>query len=179
MKKININKIKPNENNPRFIKDDKFKELVKSIQDFPEMLELRPIVVDENHMVLGGNMRLRACKEAGIKDVPIKVAEGLTEEQKREFIIKDNIGFGQWDWDILANEWDSESLNDWGLYVPEWKDEDIDYSERNNEINIDDLDSEMVIKLKYPEKEYLKVKKQLLEISQTPENAVWKLLGNE
>ncbi len=115
---MNINEIKPNPNNPRIIKDDKFKKLVKSIQDFPQMLELRPIVIDENNIVLGGNMRLKACIEAGLKDVPIKQAKELTEEQKKEFIVKDNVGYGEWDWDDLANNWNVEDLTEWGLDIP-------------------------------------------------------------
>jgi len=115
---MNINEIKPNPNNPRIIKDDKFKKLVKSIQDFPQMLELRPIVIDENNIVLGGNMRLKACIEAGLTDVPVKQAKELTEEQKKEFIVKDNVGYGEWDWDDLANNWDDQLLTEWGLDIP-------------------------------------------------------------
>jgi ParB-like chromosome segregation protein Spo0J len=113
--KVAIREIKPNTNNPRFIKDDKFRKLVKSIKEFPEMLELRPIVVDSDMIVLGGNMRLKACIEAGLTEVPILVADQLTEEQKKEFIVKDNVGFGEWDWDLLANEWDTDLLEEWGL----------------------------------------------------------------
>ena len=113
--KVNIASVKENQDNPRFIKDSKFKKLVKSIKAFPEMLEKRPIVVDENMIVLGGNMRLKACKSAGLFEIWIDIAEGWTEEQKREFIVKDNVGFGEWDWDILANEWDVQQLEDWGL----------------------------------------------------------------
>jgi DNA modification methylase len=111
---IKISQVKSNPNNPRLIKDAKFKKLVKSVQDFPEMLELRPIVVDENMIVLGGNMRLKACIEAGLKEVWIEVAD-LTEQQKKEFTIKDNVGFGEWEWDMLANEWEQTELEDWGL----------------------------------------------------------------
>jgi hypothetical protein len=114
---VKISKVKGNPSNPRIIKNDKFKKLVKSIQEFPEMLKLRPIVVDEDMMVLGGNMRLKASKDAGLKEVWIEIAEGLTEEQKKEFIVKDNVGFGEWEWDILANEWDSVQLAEWGLDV--------------------------------------------------------------
>jgi len=114
---VKISKVKGNPDNPRIIKNDKFKKLVKSIQEFPEMLKLRPIVVDEDMMVLGGNMRLKASKDAGLKEVWIEVAEGLTEEQKKEFIVKDNVGFGEWEWDMLANEWDSVQLAEWGLDV--------------------------------------------------------------
>jgi DNA modification methylase len=128
---MNINEIKPNPNNPRIIKDDKFKKLVKSIQDFPQMLELRPIVIDENNIVLGGNMRLKACIEAGLKDVPVKQAKELTEEQKKEFIIKDNVGFGEWSWDDLANNWDEQLLTEWGLDIPNFEQEVLEAEEDN------------------------------------------------
>jgi hypothetical protein len=127
---VKISQVKRNPNNPRIIKNDKFKKLVKSIQEFPEMLKLRPIVVDEDMIVLGGNMRLKASKDAGLKEVWIEIAEGLTEEQKKEFIVKDNVGFGEWEWDILANEWDSVQLAEWGLDV--WQNED---DEQNNDVN--------------------------------------------
>jgi DNA modification methylase len=116
--KVDIKKVIPNPSNPRIIKDDKFKKLVNSIKEFPQMLELRPIVVDSNMVVLGGNMRLKACIAAGLQEVDILIADQLTEEQKAEFIIKDNVGFGEWDWDLLANEWDVEALTDWGLELP-------------------------------------------------------------
>jgi DNA modification methylase len=139
---VKISTIKTNPKNPRLIKDDKFRKLVKSIQEFPQMLELRPIVVDENNIVLGGNMRLKACIEVGLKEVFIVKAEDLTEQQKDEFIVKDNVGFGEWDWDILANEWDTDKLQDWGLDLPldvsvqELEAEEDDY-EIPNEINTD------------------------------------------
>jgi hypothetical protein len=135
---VNIKLIIPHPNNPRLIKDDKFKKLVKSIQDFPEMLALRPIIVDDNYIVLGGNMRLRACIEAGLKKIPIIKAGNLTPEQQKEFIIKDNVGFGEWDWDILANAWDSELLAEWGLDV--WQNNDEpDYSILDSEDLTDQL----------------------------------------
>jgi len=112
---IKLSQIKRNPNNPRILKDDKFKKLVKSIKDFPQMLDIRPIVVNDDMIVLGGNMRLKACKEAGLKEVPVIKVKDLTEEQQREFIVKDNVGFGEWDWELLANEWDYEQLEDWGL----------------------------------------------------------------
>jgi hypothetical protein len=127
MIKLPINQVKANPNNPRIIKDDKFKKLVKSIQDFPEMLELRPIVVNDDMIVLGGNMRLKACKEAGLTKIPVIKASNLTEEQQKEFIIKDNVGFGEWDWEQLANEWDAEMLNEWALNVPQFEPQ-VDYS---------------------------------------------------
>lgn len=124
MELIKLSEVKPNPNNPRTIKDDKFKKLVKSIQDFPEMLKLRPIVVNDDMIVLGGNMRLKACKEAGLKEVPIIKASNLTEQQQKEFIIKDNVGFGEWDFEDLTNNWDAEELSEWGLDLP--IDEQID-----------------------------------------------------
>ena len=111
---INIHEVKTNPSNPRIIKDDKFAKLVESIKSFPEMLEKRPIIVNTEHMVLGGNMRLKACKEAGLKQVPVMVAD-WTPEQQREFIVKDNVGFGEWDWEELKLEWADEPLADWGL----------------------------------------------------------------
>jgi ParB-like chromosome segregation protein Spo0J len=122
---VKISEIKSNPNNPRIIKDDKFAKLVKSIKEFPEMLKLRPIVVNDDMIVLGGNMRLKACKEAGLKEVPIIKASDLTEEQQKEFIIKDNVGFGEWDWEQLANEWDSEQLEAWGLDIPAFETDEI------------------------------------------------------
>jgi hypothetical protein len=113
-------KIKLNPNNPRIIKDDKFKKLVQSIKDFPEMLDIRPIVVNKEGIILGGNMRYKACLEAGIKEPPFKVVD-LTDEQQKEFLIKDNVSGGEWDWDALASEWDVEQLDSWGLDMPKEK----------------------------------------------------------
>lgn len=132
IQKVKIGQVKVNPNNPRLIKDDKFQKLVKSIKDFPEMLEIRPIVVNADMVVLGGNMRLKACKEAGLKEVSIIVADNLTEDQQREFLIKDNVSGGEWDWELLANEWDVQQLDDWGLDVPDFGGEDdlTDLSEK-------------------------------------------------
>ena len=122
MIKVKITDIKTNPNNPRIIRDEKYKKLLKSIQEFPDMLNKRPIVAftdkDGKYVVLGGNMRLKALKELKYKEAPIIVADEWTEEQKHEFLIKDNVGFGEWDWDSLANEWDTEKLEDWGLDLP-------------------------------------------------------------
>lgn len=127
---IKISKIKANPDNPRLIKDIKFKKLVNSIKEFPKMLELRPIVVNDDMIVLGGNMRLKACKEAGLKEVYIVKASQLSAREQREFTIKDNVGFGEWDWDMLANEWDNKELNDWAMDVPKFEltEDDKDYS---------------------------------------------------
>ena len=141
---VNINKVRTNPNNPRIIKDDKFQKLVKSIQEFPQMLEIRPIVVNEEMIVLGGNMRLKACQEAGLKKVHIIKASDLTEEQQKEFIIKDNVGFGEWDWDNLANEWDSEKLEEWGLDIP-FNDNSLPLDEIKEQ---EDLDTVVVVAAK-------------------------------
>jgi hypothetical protein len=129
-KSVKLNNIKPNPNNPRLIKDDKFKKLVKSIQDFPEMMEKRPIVcvtdTDGKLYPLGGNMRLKAIQEIGYKDIPdtwVVLADEWTVEQRNEFVIKDNVGFGEWDWEQLANEWDAEKLDEWGLDIEQNKKE--------------------------------------------------------
>jgi DNA modification methylase len=115
-----IEKVKSNPNNPRIIKDDKFKKLVQSLKEFPEMATIRPIVVNSDMIVLGGNMRLKAMKEAGWKEVPVEVVD-WDEEKQRQFIIKDNVGFGEWDWEMIANEWDAEQVTDWGLDIPDFK----------------------------------------------------------
>ena len=136
IEKVKIGKVFSNPDNPRIIKDNKFNKLVSSIKEFPEMLELRPIVVNSDMVVLGGNMRLKACKEAGLKEVHILKADSLTEEQQKEFIVKDNVGFGEWDWEILANEWDVKKLEDWGLDGFPFEDvleaEEDDYTEPDN-----------------------------------------------
>ena len=118
---MKISSIHPNPKNPRIIKDDRFKKLVKSIQEFPKMMELRPIIVDNDGMILGGNMRFKALQELKYKDIPdewVKRAETLTEEEKQRFIIEDNVPFGEWDWDMLANEWDQDKLVEWGIELP-------------------------------------------------------------
>ncbi len=122
MQLLATNQVYPNKENPRNVNEAKFVKLKKSIQDFPEMLKLRPVVVDENYIILGGNMRYRAMVELGHKEVWVIKASDLTDEQKQQFIIKDNLSFGDWDYDILANEWDSVELEDWGLNV--WQNED-------------------------------------------------------
>jgi hypothetical protein len=142
---MHIDELMSNPHNPRQISDGQLASLMKSIKEFPEMLNLRPIVIDENNIVLGGNMRLLACRQIGITDVPVVIAKGLTEEQKKEFIIKDNLGFGEWDWDILANEWDVVLLDDWGLELPLDEDEPAVIDEQTTDENlvgfIADMDS--------------------------------------
>jgi DNA modification methylase len=145
IEKWNISEVKANPNNPRIIKDDKFKKLVQSIKDFPEMLELRPIVVNNDSIVLGGNMRLKACKEAGLKEVPVIKADDLTEEQQKEFIIKDNVGFGEWDWEDLANNWDAEELTEWGLDLPTDSFVEMEAVEDDFEVSEDGIETDIVL----------------------------------
>jgi DNA modification methylase len=140
-----INEIKSNPNNPRICKDHKFKQLVKSIQDFPQMLELRPIVIDENNMVLGGNMRLKACLEAGLTDVPVIHANNLSEEKKKEFIVKDNVGYGEWDWDDLANNWDALELTEWGLDIPNFDAEVLEAQEDDFAVPDGGIETDIVL----------------------------------
>ena len=121
---VKVSAIKPNPNNPRIIKDERFQKLVASIKEFPKMMELRPMVVNDDMVLLGGNMRLKAIIEAGYKEIPdtwLKKASELTEEEQKRFIIADNVGFGEWNWEQLANEWDSQQLTDWGLEIPSFK----------------------------------------------------------
>jgi DNA modification methylase len=145
IEKWKVSEVKANPNNPRVIKDDKFKKLVKSIQDFPEMLELRPIVVNSDGIVLGGNMRLKACKEAGLKEVPVIKAEDLTEDQQKEFIIKDNVGFGEWDWEDLASNWDAEELTEWGLDLPTDSFIEMEAVEDDFEVSEDGIETDIVL----------------------------------
>ena len=176
IKKVKISEVKPNPNNPRLIKDDKFKKLVKSIQEFPDMLNVRPIVVNKDMIVLGGNMRLKAIKEAGIKEINIDIVD-WSDNQQKEFIIKDNASFGEWDWDDLANNWDAQELTDWGLDIPNFNIEG--FTDKNKELSLDDVTDSMTITLKYTEEEYHIVKDALLKLAATPEQAIWKLLGND
>jgi len=174
--KVKISEVKLNPNNPRLIKDDNFKKLVQSIKDFPEMLDIRPIVVNADMVILGGNMRFKACKEAGLKEVPIIIADNLTEEQQREFLIKDNVSGGEWDFEILANEWDLEQLEEWGLEVPTFA-TDVDYSEKNKELDLNDFeDQKYTIKLEYSEDDYNLVKERLQELGQTAEKILYDAL---
>lgn len=118
IKVLPIGEVKLNPDNPRIIRDEKYKKLVRSLSAFPTMSLVRPLVIDENNVVLGGNMRLRAMQESGWEEVPVIQVADWSEEKKREFIAKDNIGYGEWNWEVLANEWDAVQLEDWGLDVP-------------------------------------------------------------
>lgn len=132
--KLNIKEIKLNEHNPRDITPEMFEKLKKSIQEFPQMLETRPLVIDENNVVLGGNMRLRALTDLGYEEIPVQKVEGWSEEQKKEFVVKDNLSYGVWDWELLANSWDAEQLEEWGLEVPDWETEELEAKEDNYQV---------------------------------------------
>ena len=177
MEKVKISKVVPNKNNPRFIKDHKFKKLVKSIKDFPEMLKLRPIVVNKDMVVLGGNMRLKACKEAGLKEVYILKADELTEEQQQEFIVKDNLGFGEWDWDILGNEWNSVQLEDWGM--DNWQ--NMDDIETSDDFSLPDGDKAPFQQQTYTlaDTQAEQIKNAIADIKKTEEYKYVETFGNE
>ena len=178
MQLINIQEVKPNENNPRFIKDYKFKKLVKSIKEFPEMLKLRPIVVNSDMVVLGGNMRLKACKEAGLKEVWILKADDLTEQQQREFIVKDNVGFGEWDWDVLGNEWNTQQLEDWGLEVIGF---DVDKDDLSDSFSLPDGDKAPFQQQTYTlaDAQAEQIKNAISDVKKTEEYNYVETFGNE
>ena len=176
---IKLSEIKSNPNNPRLIKDDKFKKLVNSIKEFPKMMDLRPIIIDNDSMILGGNMRLKALLELKYSEVPnewIKKAKDLTEDETRRFIIADNVGFGEHDWDLLANEWDSEQLIEWGLDV--WNNNKQinlnDFFEENNEPK----EEKFKIILEYTEEDYAEITELFKNYSGTKEKIVFNLLKN-
>ncbi|CAB4177834.1 COG0863 DNA modification methylase [uncultured Caudovirales phage] len=144
---MKVSKIKPNPNNPRIIKDERFAKLVQSIKDFPKMMELRPMVINSDNIVLGGNMRLKAITELGMKEIPdswVKKATDLTEEEARRFIIADNVGFGEHDWEVLANEWNMDELTDWGLDIPDFKPEVLEAEEDDYSIP-DEIKTDIVL----------------------------------
>ena len=144
IKKVKITEVIANPNNPRLIKDDKFKKLVKSIQDFPDMLNVRPIVVNKDMVVLGGNMRLKAIKEAGHKEVAVEIVD-WNEQQQKEFIVKDNVGYGEWDWDDLANNWDAQELTDWGLDIPNFEQEVLEAEEDDFAVPDGGIETDIVL----------------------------------
>jgi hypothetical protein len=175
---VKISKVKANPNNPRLIKDDKFKKLVQSIRDFPKMLEIRPIVVNDDMVVLGGNMRLKACKEAGLTEIPIIKASDLTDAEQREFIIKDNVGFGEWEWEMIAMDWDLDELNEWGLDTPGF---DVDSDGYGEDFSLPEGDKapyqQMTFTLADEQAEHLK--QALADIKQTEEYKYCETFGND
>lgn len=176
--KVKIGDVIPNEKNPRYIRDPKFNKLVTSIKEFPQMLEKRPIVVDENMIVLGGNMRLNACKKAGLKEVWIDVAEGWSEKQKSEFIIKDNVGFGEWDWEILANEWNTQLLEDWALDLPGF---DVNEDDLSDDFSLPEGDKEPFQQQTYTlaDEQATVIKNAIADIKKTDEFKYVETFGNE
>ena len=175
---VPIHEIKANPNNPRLIKDDKFAKLVKSIKEFPEMLELRPIVVNDDMIVLGGNMRLKACKEAGLIQIPVIKASSLTEEQQKEFIIKDNVGFGEWDWELIANEWDAEQVSDWGLDIAGF---DLDADKLGESFTLPDGDKAPFQQMTFTlaDEQATVIKNAIDDIKGTDEYKYAETMGNE
>lgn len=170
-----IKKIKPNPDNPRVIKDEAYQKLVKSIQDFPQMLELRPIVIDEAGVILGGNMRYRACIDAGMKTVPTVQANTLAEEQKKEFIIKDNLAFGDWDWSAFEEGWDKDQLKDWGLEITDFA-TDVDIDSFFEPRAVESTNSFKIV-LEYTEEDYKKVVEAFSHRAGSREQIVAELLG--
>jgi len=177
IRSVKLSEIKSNPNNPRIIKDDKFRKLVNSIQEFPKMLEIRPIVVNADMIVLGGNMRLKACKEAGLKEVPVIFAHDLTDEEQKQFIIKDNVGFGEWDWDMIANEWDAEELEEWGFDIPGFDDvEDL-----GEEFSLPDGDKAPFQQMTFTlaDEQAEQIQNAIADIKQTQEFKYAETMGNE
>lgn len=172
-----LSEIKPNPNNPRLIKDDKFKKLCQSIKDFPEMLELRPIVVNKDHIILGGNMRYKAAKEIGLKEIPVTIAD-LTPEQEREFLIKDNVSGGEWDWELLANEWDSEELEVWGLDLVGF---DVDSDDLGTDFSLPDGDKAPFQQMTFTlaDEQAEQIKNAIDDIKKTEEYKYAETMGNE
>ena len=182
---MKISKLKNNPNNPRLIKDDKFKKLVESIRTFPEMMEKRPIVcvtdVDGKIFPLGGNMRLKALQELGYKEIPdnwILMADEWTEEQRREFVIKDNAGLGEWNWEELANGWDSEKLEEWGLDLPGFN---LDADELGEEFSLPDGDKAPFQQMTFTlaDEQAEQIKNAIADIKATDEYKYCETMGNE
>jgi len=177
MQRVPIGTIKNNPNNPRVIKDDKFKKLVQSIKDLPEMAEVRPVVVNTDMVVLGGNMRLKAMREAGWKDVPIQVVD-WDEDKQRQFIIKDNVSGGEWDWEMLANEWDTEELQEWGLDLPGF---DLNANELGEDFTLPDGDKAPFQQMTFTlaDEQADQIKNAIADIKQTEEYKYAETMGNE
>ena len=175
---VSIKLVKSNPNNPRIIKDDKFKKLVASIQEFPKMLEIRPIVVNDDMIVLGGNMRLKACIHAGLKEVPIIKVSDLTEQEQKQFIIKDNVSGGEWDWSMLANEWDVTELEDWGLSVGGF---DLNSDELGEEFSLPEGDKAPFQQMTFTlaDEQAEQIKNAIEDIKKTEEYKYAETMGNE
>ena len=179
---VDIKQVKTNPKNPRVIKDDKFKKLVNSIQEFPDMLNKRPLVcftdTDGKYVVLGGNMRLKACNELKLTEIPIILADEWSEEQKNEFLIKDNVGFGEWDWDDLANEWDAEKLEEWGLDLIGF---DLNADDLGTEFSLPEGDKAPFQQMTFTlaDEQAEQIKNAIADIKATDEYKYAETLGNE
>ncbi len=168
IKQLKLSEIKANKENPRILKDEKYRQLKKSIQDFPEMLELREIVVDENYVILGGNMRYKVLKDLKFETVNAKIVTGLSDEQKKEFIVKDNVNVGDWDFELLSS-WDSDSLKDWGL--------DLEFDTyENSEIDVYSYPDKIKMIFEFTQEEYSKINGALSKINANKELALLELL---
>jgi hypothetical protein len=177
---MKLKEIKPNPNNPRVLRDDKFQKLKQSITEFPKMLSLRPMVIDENNVVLGGNMRLRALQELGFNDIDeawVKRSSDLTEEEKKRFIIADNVAFGEWDWDTLANDWDVVDLEAWGLDIPQF-DRPEDF---NEDFTLPEGDKEPFQQMTFTlaDEQATVLQNAIAEIKRTEEYKYCETMGNE
>jgi hypothetical protein len=182
--KVKITQIKPNPKNPRVIKDERFKKLVKSLEEFPEMLEKRPLVcftdTDGKFVVLGGNMRLKAAKELKMTELPIMLADDWTEEQKAEFLIKDNVGFGEWNWEELQSDWDSSKLEEWGLEVPEFGVE-LDAEQYGEDFTLPEGDKAPFQQMTFTlaDEQAEQIKNAIADVKQTEEYKYAETMGNE
>ena len=178
---VDIKRVMPNPNNPRAIRDARFEKLKQSIIDFPEMLEKRPLVCyteGKNYIVLGGNMRLKALQDIGHGEVPIMLADDWTEEQRAQFLIKDNVGFGEWDWNTLANEWDADKLEAWGLDLPGFK---VNSDELGTEFSLPDGDKAPFQQMTFTmaDEQAEQIKMAISDIKLTNEYKYSETFGNE
>jgi ParB-like chromosome segregation protein Spo0J len=178
---MKLSEIKRNPSNPRIIKDDKFKKLVNSIKEFPKMMSLRPMVIDGNNVVLGGNMRLKALEELKYKEIPdewVKRADELTEDEQRRFIIVDNVGFGEHDWEILANEWEAADLEDWGLDLGGF---DVAEEDMTDGFSLPDGDKEPFQQMTFTlaDEQAEQIQNAIADIKQTEEYKYAETMGNE
>lgn len=178
---MKLSEIKPNPNNPRVLRDERFAKLKQSIEEFPKMLALRPMVIDNDGVILGGNMRYRVLQDLGYKEIPdewVKHADELTEDEKRRFIIADNVGFGEWDWEELANDWDADTLEDWGLDLIGFE---IDSEDFGEEFSLPDGDKEPFQQMTFTlaDEQAEQIKNAIADIKKTEEYKYAETMGNE
>lgn len=177
-----LTELKELPNNPRLIKDRQFKILCESIQNNPEYFEARPIILSDRTgelVIIAGNQRYKAAKHLKLKEVPTYLMENLTEEKEHEIIIRDNVSNGEWDFEQLSSIWDAEILTEWGVDIPNWEGEEIDYSDKNKEIDTDEFSDNMTLKFEYNQNEYTYITENLNRINPNKELALLKLLNYE